>query len=122
MRSAGFSVLALSLMASSSAGVAAAPKALRSYTPAPAAVPKTGPQLPIGKCVNMGNHLEPPTEGGWGGRAIADDDFAIIKAAGFDSIRLPVRWSSHAQASAPYTIDPVFMARVKHLVGLAEAS
>lgn len=90
------------------------------YTPAAAAKARTGVALPLGKCVNMGNHLEPPTEGGWGGRAIADDDFAIINAAGFDSIRLPVRWSSHAQAQAPYTIDPAFMARVKHIVGLAE--
>ena len=94
----------------------------RTYTPIAAAEPRTGIRLPIGKCVNMGNHLEPPTEGGWGGRNIADDDFRIIKAAGFDSIRLPVRWSSHAQASAPYTIDPAFMARVKHIVGLAEAA
>jgi endoglucanase len=92
------------------------------YTPAPAAEPRTGIRLPIGKCVNMGNHLEPPTEGGWGGRKIADDDFRIIKAAGFDSVRIPVRWSAHAQTSAPHTIDPAFMARVKHVVGLAEAA
>ena len=105
---------------SNSASVATSPATLR-YAPAPAAIPKVGPKLAIGKCVNMGNHLEPPTEGGWGGRAIADDDFRIIKAAGFDSIRLPVRWSTHAAAQAPYTIDPAFMARVKHLVGLAEA-
>jgi endoglucanase len=97
-----------------------APTPARSYTPAAAAEPTTGIRLPIGKCVNMGNHLEPPTEGGWGGRNIADDDFTIIKAAGFDSVRIPVRWSSHAQTSAPYTIDPAFMARVKHVVGLAE--
>jgi len=96
------------------------PPAIKSYTPAAAAEPRTGIRLPIGKCVNMGNHLEPPTEAGWGGRPIADDDFRIIKAAGFDSVRIPVRWSSHAQTSAPYTIDPAFMARVKHVVGLAE--
>ncbi|RYY33102.1 MAG: glycoside hydrolase family 5 protein, partial [Sphingomonadales bacterium] len=50
----------------------------------------------------MGNHLEAPNEGDWG-RAIVDGDFAIIKAAGFDTIRLPVRWSAHALAGAPYT-------------------
>jgi endoglucanase len=101
---------------------AAVVSAGRTYTPAPTAEARTGVRLPIGKCVNMGNHLEPPTEGGWGGRKIADDDFKIIKAAGFDSVRIPVRWSSHAQASAPFTIDPAFMARVKHVVGLAEAA
>lgn len=90
------------------------------YTPAAAAEPTTGIRLPIGKCVNMGNHLEAPSEGEWG-RAIADDDFQIIKAAGFDSVRIPVKWSSHAMESAPYTIDPAFMARVRHVVALAEA-
>ncbi len=98
------------------------PVSLKTYTPAAAAEPKTGIRLPIGKCVNMGNHLEPPTEGGWGGRAIGDDDFQIIKAAGFDSVRIPVRWSAHAGSEAPYPIDPAFMARVKHVVGLAEAA
>jgi len=98
------------------------PAAMPAYTPAAAAEPRTGIRLPIGKCVNMGNMLEPPTEGAWGGRPIADDDFQTIRAAGFDSVRIPVRWSSHAQAAAPYTIDPVFMARVKHVVGLAEAA
>jgi endoglucanase len=68
----------------------------------------------------MGNHLEAPNEGEWG-RAIADDDFQIIKAAGFDSVRIPVRWSTHALSAAPYTIDAAFMARVKHVVALAEA-
>jgi len=91
------------------------------YAPAPAARPTTGIALPLGKCVNMGNHLEPPNEGDWG-RAIADDDFTIIKAAGFASVRLPVRFSGHALAAAPYTIDATFMARVHHVVDLATAA
>jgi endoglucanase len=99
---------------------APAPAPAPSYVPAAAAEPTTGVRLPIGKCVNMGNHLEAPREGDWG-RAIADDDFQIIKAAGFHSVRIPVKWSSYAQASAPYAIDPAFMARVKHVVALAEA-
>ena len=74
--------------------------------------------LPVGRCVNMGNHLEPPKEGDWG-RPIAEDDFAIIAAAGFNTIRLPVRWSGHAAQTEPFTINTAFMARVKHLVGKA---
>lgn len=77
--------------------------------------------LPVGRCVNMGNHLEAPNEGDWG-RRIADDDFAIIAKAGFNSIRLPVRWAGHAQTKAPYKIDPAFMARVEHVVVLARAA
>lgn len=91
------------------------------FVPAPAARATTGIALPLGKCVNMANHLEAPSEGEWG-RAIVDADFAIIKAGGFDSIRLPVRWSAHAATSAPYTIDPAFLARVAHLVDTASAA
>ncbi|WP_156878206.1 glycoside hydrolase family 5 protein [Sphingopyxis sp. QXT-31] len=78
--------------------------------------------LPVGTCINMGNSLEPPTETAWGGHRIADDDFANIASAGFTTIRLPVRWDSHAGKEAPYTIEPVFLARVKHLVGAAQAA
>jgi endoglucanase len=77
--------------------------------------------LPVGRCVNMGNHLEAPKEGDWG-RAIADDDFRIIAAAGFQTIRLPVRWSAHAGTLPPYTIDARFMARVKQVVSRARAA
>jgi endoglucanase len=65
--------------------------------------------------VNFGNMLEAPTEGAWG--LTVTDDF-IDKAAslGFTSVRLPVRWSNHASVQAPFTIDPVFMARVESIV------
>ncbi|UYY60185.1 glycoside hydrolase family 5 protein [Sphingomonas sp. S2-65] len=103
--------------AASAQGVPAA----RTYVPAAPARPATGISLPVGKCVNMGNHLEAPREGAWG-RAIADTDFAVIKAAGFQTIRLPVRWSAHAQASSPYTIDSAFLARVRHVVAGARGA
>jgi len=86
-----------------------------SYTPGPAAVASVGPTLPLGKCVNLSNMLEPPNEGDWG-RAFRDDDAANIRAAGFTTVRLPVRFAGHAGASPPYTIDPAFMARVRHVV------
>jgi endoglucanase len=76
----------------------------------------------LGRGINMGNYLEgDPTEGSWSGRLITQDDFALIKAAGFKTVRIPVRWSNHAGASAPYTIDPVFLARVKQVVDWALA-
>jgi endoglucanase len=43
----------------------------------------------------------------------------VIKEAGFDSIRLPVRWSAHALETPPYTIDPNFFARVDWAVNCA---
>jgi endoglucanase len=69
----------------------------------------------------MGNHLEPPSEGDWG-RKIAEDDFHIIAKAGFNTVRIPVRWAGHSSESAPYAIDANFMVRVQHVVGLARAA
>jgi endoglucanase len=77
--------------------------------------------LPVGRCVNMGNHLEPPNEGAWG-RKIAKNDFAIIAAAGFNTVRIPVRWSGHAALRPPYSIEAGFMKRVKQVVSLARAA
>ena len=61
--------------------------------------------------INLGNRLDAPTEGAWG-PSLNAADFPRIAQRGFDHIRLPVRFSGHASASAPYTIDPVFLARV----------
>jgi endoglucanase len=94
-------------------------------TPTPAPAPGTGKlsqaDARIGACMNMANHLEAPTETAWG-RAIADDDFTQIASKGFQTVRLPVRFSAHALAGPPYTIDATFMARVERVVGLARAA
>jgi endoglucanase len=65
----------------------------------------------LGRGINLGNALEAPKEGAWGVKLKAEY-FQAIKQAGFDSVRLPVRWSAHAQAAAPYTIDADFAQRV----------
>lgn len=46
--------------------------------------------------VNMGNMLEAPNEGEWG-LFVQEEYFDLIKQAGFDFVRLPVRWNIHAQ-------------------------
>ena len=69
----------------------------------------------IGRGVNFGNMLEAPTEGAWG-LTVTDDFIDKASAAGFASVRLPVRWSNHASAEAPFTIDAVFMARVESVI------
>jgi endoglucanase len=89
--------------------LAVRPEAAYSQTP-------TGIQL-LGRGVNYGNMLESPGEGEWGVRF--DDAFPqMIKAAGFDSVRLPIRWSTRTAAAAPYSIDAIFLARVKSIVDL----
>jgi endoglucanase len=107
MKSFSLSLLTLAMVMSSSA---------------PGAALGRTDSLPVGRCVNMGNHLEAPTEGAWGGRKIADNDFAIIAKAGFNTVRIPVRWAAHADQEPPYTIDPIFLARVQHVVGNARAA
>jgi len=72
----------------------------------------------LGRGVNIGNALEAPTEGAWG-VVIKEEYFDIIKQAGFNSIRLPTRWSGHALAEKPYTINPDFFKRVDTIVSWA---
>ena len=78
-------------------------------------------QKRLGRGLNMGNSLEAPKGASWG-RPIAADDFVRIRAAGFDSVRIPVRWADYAAPEAPYAIDPEFFARVEGLVKSALAA
>lgn len=102
---------------------AAAPPSSRAggFLPAPAARPRVGISLDIGKCINMGNHLDTADGRDWG-RAIVPADFTIIREAGFGTVRIPVRWSAHALAKPPYTIDAQWMAKVRAIVDAAGAA
>ena len=75
-------------------------------------------QRRLGRGLNLGNSLEAPKGASWG-RPIAEEDFPRIKAAGFASIRLPVRWADYTAVDAPYTIEPAFLAHVEGLVRAA---
>jgi endoglucanase len=75
----------------------------------------------LGRGLNLGNALEAPKEGDWG-VTLEADYFRAIKKAGFDTVRLPVKWSAHAAARPPYTIDPKFAARIDGVVEQALAS
>lgn len=72
----------------------------------------------LGRGINLGNTLEAPREGEWG-LTIRDEFFPIIAEAGFDSVRIPIRWNAHAQMEPPYTIDASFFERVDHVVAKA---
>ncbi len=72
----------------------------------------------LGRGVNLGNALEAPGEGAWG-VTLKESYFEQISAAGFDSIRLPVRWSAHAETVPPFKIDPKFFERVDWAVRMA---
>ena len=72
----------------------------------------------LGRGVNMGNALEAPVEGEWG-MIIQEEYFALIHQAGFDTVRVPVRWSAHAEDTAPFTIDPTFFQRIDWVIDQA---
>ena len=48
-------------------------------------------------------------------------NFSLVREAGFDTVRLPVRWSAHALAKAPYTIDPDFFRVVDRAIANARS-
>jgi endoglucanase len=75
----------------------------------------------LGRGVNFGNALEAPREGEWG---VTLDVLHFRRAAeaGFATIRLPVRWSAHAQTAAPYRIDETFFRRVDWAIDQALAN
>jgi len=72
----------------------------------------------LGRGVNLGNALDAPNEGEWG-FTLEEEYFQAVKDAGFNSVRIPARWSAHALDKPPYTIDPVFMKRVDWAVNCA---
>lgn len=73
------------------------------------------------KGINLGNRLEAPNEGDWGGTVQAGD-FPFIAKRGFDHVRIPIRFSGHAAASAPYTIDAAFFTRIDTVLDQATAA
>ena len=77
--------------------------------------------FPVKRCMNMGNALESSYEGEWG-YTIRERDFHTIAKAGFDTVRIPVRWDEHISANPPYKIDPARMQRVIDVVGQAQGA
>ena len=65
----------------------------------------------LGRGINLGNALEAPKEGDWG-VTLEADYFQKIKDAGFQSVRIPIRWSTHAGKESPYEIDAAFFKRI----------
>jgi aryl-phospho-beta-D-glucosidase BglC (GH1 family) len=68
---------------------------------------------------NIGNSLEAiGGETAWGNPAVSQQLINSVKAAGFNAVRIPVSWDTHADQGT-LQIDPVWMARVKAVVDYA---
>src|SRR5437660_8122198 len=65
----------------------------------------------LSRGVNLGNALEAPAEGEWG-MTLKTEYFDAIARTGFDSVRIPIRWSAHADREPPYAIDEKFFTRI----------
>ena len=70
----------------------------------------------MGRGINLGNTLEPPTEGGWNNPAAKESYFDAYVEAGFTTVRIPVTWDKHTAANSPYTVDASWLNRVEEIV------
>ncbi len=65
--------------------------------------------------INLGNILDAPNEGEWG-ITFQNYFFDLVKNVGFNVVRIPIRWSAHADITSPYTISPSFFERIDEIV------
>jgi endoglucanase len=116
----GAACAAAAVVAGLAAGAALAQGWWTAAQPRTAEAPPVRSQayFPVRACLNMGSGLEAPREGEWG-YSFRQRDLQTVRAAGFDTVRIPIKWSAHAGTSAPYTIDPAFRARVDQIMGWA---
>ena len=71
------------------------------------AAPSVAQDFQMKRCVNMGNALEAPNGAPWG-RLYSEADYARIAEAGFDTVRIPIRWSDYTGPAPTYRIHPDF--------------
>lgn len=67
--------------------------------------------LPFKRVMNIGNALDAPAYQKWD-VTLESHYFHIIKRAGFDAVRLPVRFSDYTGGAPYYVLDENFMAKV----------
>lgn len=74
----------------------------------------------LGRGINYGNMFEAPSEQEWG-NPWKPEYAKMIADLGFNHIRIPIRWepSSRSSAAVPYTINPIFLNRIKQVVDSA---
>lgn len=68
------------------------------------------------KGINLGNTFEPPTEGGWNNPKAEEYYFDLYKNAGFDCVRIPVRWDAYTGKTSPYKVTETYLNRVEQVI------
>lgn len=92
------------------------PALLFSALTAPAQITPQEAVLLMQPGINLGNTLEPPTEGGWNNPSAQEKYFDHYKNAGFRCIRIPVRWDGHTGTAPPYKINETWFQRVEQVI------
>lgn len=71
----------------------------------------------LGRGINMGNAFEAPSETAWD-NPWQPEYFKIMADLGFNHVRIPIRWepADRSMDTAPYTIEPSFLERIKLVV------
>ena len=100
--------------------------ALVGCTPVPSTpLARAQPDAPSGtlpkRGVNLGDALEAPSEGACG-VTLEERYFALIRDGDFGLVRVPIRWSAHADEEPPYAIEPAFFERVDWVIAQARAN
>ncbi|MEU1888888.1 cellulase family glycosylhydrolase [Micromonospora rifamycinica] len=66
---------------------------------------------------NLGNTLDAiPDETAWGNPLTTQTLLRQVRSQGYRSIRIPVTWTDHTGPAPAYTIDPVWLNRVRQVV------
>jgi len=108
------------------------PRPTTSPSPSPTPTPSTGPVTgdparlvaEMGQGWNLGNQLEAsidgvPSETAWGNPVVTGALLDRVKAAGFDTVRIPVSYLGKIGAAPDHTVDPAWLTRIQEVVDLA---
>jgi endoglucanase len=68
--------------------------------------------------INFGDAMDAPNEGDWG-PVLSASDFKVVRDAGFDHVRVPMRFSAHVDTRPPYRVQSRFFARVDWVIDQA---
>ena len=71
-----------------------------------------GESIEIGNPANSIN-----AETAWGNPPVTEAMIQAVKNAGFNAIRIPIRWQCHITDAEAMSIDPAWIARIKEVVG-----
>jgi endoglucanase len=69
----------------------------------------------VNRCINLGNDLDAPSTGEWN-HIIEQSSVQQAAAAGFDTVRIPVRWHNRTGSGPDYVISEVFFNRVSEVI------